>query len=361
MEGKARVLVAMSGGIDSTVAAILLQEQGYDLVGITMKTYDYEATVSKDSQSGCCSLDSINDARMVAVNMGFPHFVLDLRNEFEEHIISDFTDEYMHGRTPNPCVLCNTHVKWSALLKKADQLQCQYIATGHYANVRFENNRYVLSKGKDENKDQSYVLWGLSQENLSRTLFPLGSYSKDKIREIARAHGLNEIAGKRESYEICFVPDNNYRDFLRFRIPDIDEKIGEGDFVFSDGKVIGKHKGYPYYTIGQRKGLGIALGYPAFVTKIDAIENKVYIGTKDELLSHSLFLKDFNPGKYAVLPENAHVLAKIRYKDKGTFASASHHEDRIQLLFEESVTAITPGQSAVLFEGDDVLGGGFII
>ncbi|MEI8204981.1 MAG: tRNA 2-thiouridine(34) synthase MnmA [Bacteroidota bacterium] len=361
MEKKARVLVAMSGGIDSTVAAIMLQEQGYDLVGITMKTYDYDSTVSKTSQSGCCSLDSINDARLVAVNMSFPHFILDLRSEFEEHIISDFTDEYMHGRTPNPCVLCNTHVKWSALLKKADQLQCQYIATGHYANVRLENERYVLSKGKDENKDQSYVLWGLSQENLARTLFPLGSFTKDKIREIARSYGLNEIAEKRESYEICFVPDNNYRDFLKFRIPDIDKKIGEGDYVFNDGKVIGKHQGFPYYTIGQRKGLGIALGFPAFVTKIDSIENKVYIGTKDDLLSRSLFLKNYNPVKYAALPDGKRVLAKIRYKDKGTMAIAKILDDTIQLQFDENVTAIAPGQSAVLYEGDDVVGGGFII
>ncbi|PLX03214.1 MAG: tRNA 2-thiouridine(34) synthase MnmA, partial [Marinilabiliales bacterium] len=258
--GKARVLVAMSGGIDSSITAMMLREQGYDLVGITMKTWDYHSSGVSTKETGCCSLDSIQDARNMAENMDFPHYMLDLREPFEKHIVSNFVDEYLKGRTPNPCVLCNTHIKWDALLEKADELECEYIATGHYARIRKEADRYIISRALDDTKDQSYVLWGLNQDCLSRTIMPLGDYRKEDIRKLAKERGFDNLAHKRESYEICFVPDDDYRKFLENKVPDLNARIGEGDFVLKDGTLVGKHRGYPFYTIGQRKGLNIALG-----------------------------------------------------------------------------------------------------
>ncbi len=355
-----RVLVAMSGGLDSSVVAMLLHEQGYEVLGITMKVWDYDYLGDKAPESGCCNLDSINDARTVAVNLGFPHYVLDLRNEFKSLVIDDFISEYLHGRTPNPCILCNTHMKWDALLKKADQLGCQYIATGHYANISFQDGRYVLSKGLDENKDQSYVLWCLSQEKLSRTLFPLGNFTKPEIREMARKRGYEKIASKRESYDICFVPDNNYRSFLQANVPDIDQQIGEGDFVNSQGKVLGKHKGFPYYTIGQRKGLVIAMGEPYYVTKIDAITNTITLGPKNELAGTEVYMKNYNLVKWDHIPADFSATVKIRYKDKGAPAIVNCHPDYIHVRFLQEVPSIAPGQSAVIYDGNDVVAGGFI-
>src|SRR5579872_179735 len=218
MSKKGKVLVAMSGGIDSTVTAVMLHEQGYEVVGITMKTWDYASSGGSKKETGCCSLDSINDARQVAVDLGFSHFIIDIREEFGDFVINNFVDEYMAGRTPNPCVLCNTHIKWQALLKRADKLECEYIATGHYAKSRLENGRYIVSKGTDENKDQSYVLWGLGQESLARTMLPLGKYRKSEIRAMATDWGYDELVKKSESYEICFIPDNDYRSFLKRRV-----------------------------------------------------------------------------------------------------------------------------------------------
>ena len=253
MSKKGRVLVAMSGGVDSSVAAMLLHEQGYEVIGITMKTWDYASSGGSKKETGCCSLDSINDARNLAVNFGFPHYILDLRNEFGDRIIDNFVDEYLAGRTPNPCVLCNTHIKWEALLKRADMMDCEFIATGHYAKVRQENNRYVLSRGLDDTKDQSYVLWGLTQESLKRTMYPLGEYRKPEIRKMALDSGFEEAAKKSESYEICFIPDNDYRSFLKRRVEGLGEKVNDGDFVL-DGKVIGKHRGYPFLYNRAKKG-----------------------------------------------------------------------------------------------------------
>ena len=262
---KDRVLVAMSGGIDSTVAAILLHNQGYEVIGITMKTWDYQISGGRKKETGCCSLDSINDARKVAVDFGFPHNILDLREEFGESIIDNFVDEYISGRTPNPCVLCNTHIKWEALLKRADMLNCKYIATGHYARIREVNGRYVIYKGVDEIKDQSYVLWGVSQDCLSRTIFPMGKYHKDEIKRLAIDLGYESLAKKSESYEICFIPDNDYRSFLKRRVKGLEEKVQNGDFLNTSGEVIGKHDGYPFFTIGQRK-LGKSFGKkPSYV------------------------------------------------------------------------------------------------
>ena len=268
-----RVLVAMSGGVDSSVAAVMLHEQGYEVIGITMKTWDYASSGSSSKETGCCSLDSINDARALAVSYGFPHYILDIREEFGNFVIDNFVEEYLAGRTPNPCVLCNTHIKWEALIKRANHLDCEFIATGHYANIREENNRKIISKGKDESKDQSYVLWGVSQANLSRTMLPLGKFHKSEIKQMAIDMGQVALAAKSESYEICFVPDNDYRAFLNNKVPGLAQQVAGGNFVLQDGTVLGQHKGYPFYTVGQRKGLEIALGEPMFVLDIQPDKN----------------------------------------------------------------------------------------
>src|SRR5690606_6346700 len=285
---KGRVLVAMSGGIDSTVAAMMLHEEGYEVIGITMKTWDYANSGGSAKETGCCSLDSINDARNVAVNMGFHHFIVDIRDEFGDYVIDNFVDEYIAGRTPNPCVLCNTHIKWSALLRRADALDCEFIATGHYAKIAEYNRRKYISKGKDDRKDQSYVLWGLSQECLNRSRFPLGDFTKPEVRQLAFDFGYAELSKKAESYEICFVPDNDYRGFLKRRVNGLAEKVKDGNFVDAAGEVLGKHEGYPFYTIGQRKGLGLAFGEPMYVTEIKPDTNTVVLGRVDELLRNGM-------------------------------------------------------------------------
>ena len=339
----------------------MLHEQGYEVVGMTMKTWDYATSGGSKKETGCCSLDSINDARNIAVQLGFPHFIIDIREEFGDFVINHFTDEYLAGRTPNPCVLCNTHIKWDALLRRADQLDCEFIATGHYAKIRQENERYVISKGIDENKDQSYALWGISQQSLSRTMFPLGHLHKSDIRAFATEKGFTELVNKSESYEICFIPDNDYRGFLKRRIHGLEEKVAGGEFVLEDGSVVGKHEGYPFYTIGQRKGLGVALGFPAYVTKILKDENRVVLGNFDDLAQNAMYVGKLNMGKYA----NVHnaplqTITKVRYNDSGTPASIIQEENRMKVLFEKGVHAIAPGQAAVFYEGNDVIGGGWI-
>ncbi len=361
MSKKGRILVAMSGGIDSSVSAMLLHEEGYEVVGMTMKTWDYASSGSSKKETGCCSLDSINDARSIAVAKGFPHYIIDIRKEFGDSVIDDFVDEYLAGRTPNPCVKCNTHIKWEALLKRADMLDCEFIATGHYANVREENGRYVISKGKDEWKDQSYVLWGVSQSCLSRTIFPVGKYQKSEIRNMAVEMGFFELSQKPESYEICFIPDNDYRSFLKNRVAGIEEKLADGKFVNSGGKVLGKHRGYPFYTIGQRKGLEIALGEPAYVIDIKPDTNTVVLGSFDELKKHELWVRDINLIKYASLDKPTEANTRIRYKDKGTSSTLQQDGNMIKVTFHGPVSAVAPGQSAVFYDENDVIGGGYIV
>ena len=361
MSKKGRVLVAMSGGIDSSIAAIMLYEQGYEVIGMTMKTWDYSTSGGSKKETGCCSLDSINDARNIAVNLGFPHYIIDIREEFGDYVIDHFTSEYLEGRTPNPCVLCNTHIKWDSLLRRADQLDCEFIATGHYAKIRLENERYIVSRGKDLQKDQSYALWGISQESLSRTIFPLGDLHKTDIKALALQKGLFELASKSESYEICFVPDNDYRGFLRRRVAGLEERVAGGAFVLETGEVVGSHEGYPFYTVGQRKGLGIALGYPVYVTEIQKETNRVVLGTFDELSRDGMYVKNLNLQKYPEIPfGKLDTLTKVRYNDLGNPAIIEQIGDIMKVYFGNGVNSIAPGQAAVFYEGDDMIGGGWI-
>jgi tRNA-specific 2-thiouridylase len=361
MSRKGKVLVAMSGGIDSTVTALMLHEQGYEVVGITMKTWDYAHSGGSKKETGCCNLDSFNDARMAAVQHNFPHYILDIRDEFGSFVVENFVEEYLAGRTPNPCVLCNTHIKWRALLKRADALGCDYIATGHYAKVyQHENGRFVVTKGVDETKDQSYVLWGLQQDLLSRTLLPLGGYRKTEIRQMAYDFGYPELAKKSESYEICFVPDNDYRGFLKRKVEGLEEKVAGGYFVDKEGKILGQHKGYPFYTIGQRKGLDIALGKPAYVTAIDPDTNTVVLGDEEDLEKEDMRVAKINWIKYEGLTGEKEAITKIRYKDKGSLSTLTSVGNDVSVRFYEKAKGIAPGQSAVFYEGDDVIGGGII-
>ena len=351
----------MSGGIDSTVTALMLNDQGYEVVGITMKTWDYATSGGGKKETGCCNIDSFNDARMAAVQHGFPHYILDIRDEFGDFVIENFVDEYLAGRTPNPCVMCNTHIKWRALLKRADALGCDYIATGHYGNIhQHENGRFYISKGVDELKDQSYVLWGLQQDLLSRTLLPLGTYHKTEIRQMALDYGYPELAKKSESYEICFVPDNDYRGFLKRRVDGLEEKVSGGFFVDKTGKVLGKHKGYPFYTIGQRKGLDITFGKPVYVTNIIPETNTVMLGEEDDLNRQEMLVSKINWIKYDGITDGMEAVTKIRYKDKGAISNLYNHENGVQVKFYHFAKGIAPGQSAVFYEGDDVIGGGII-
>lgn len=354
----------MSGGIDSTVTALMLHEQGYEVIGITMKTWDYASSgtgTKAKKETGCCNVDSFNDARLAAVEHGFPHYILDIRNEFGDFVIENFVDEYLAGRTPNPCVMCNTHIKWRALLKRADALDCAFIATGHYGQIhQHHNGRYFVRRGVDATKDQSYVLWGLQQDLLSRTLLPLGTYHKTEIRQMAHDFGYPELAKKAESYEICFVPDNDYRGFLKRRVDGLEEKVAGGWFVDKQGKKLGQHKGYPFYTIGQRKGLDIALGRPVYVTHIDPDTNTVTLGEEADLDRQEMVVTKLNWMKYEGVSDGMESTTKVRYRDSGTLSNLYTHENGVQVRFYEEVKGIAPGQSAVFYEGDDVMGGGII-
>jgi len=360
--GKKRVVVAMSGGVDSSVVAGMLVEQGYDVIGITIKTYRYEDVGGNiGNESSCCSLDGINDARSVASMLGFPHYVLDFSERFGVEVIENFVEEYLDGRTPNPCVICNRKIKWEELLLKADSLGADYIATGHYARVKRhpESGRCFVARGKDESKDQSYALWGLTQKSLERTLFPLADLTKPEARALGEKYGLPNMK-KGESYEICFIPDNNYERFLKEQRPDLEQAVDGGEIVMN-GEVVGRHRGFPFYTIGKRRGLGVFGPEPFYVTGVDAKNNRIEIGTGDKLLKSGLIARNVNMQKYedCIVPLRAQV--KIRYKDEGGPATVRRRDDgRVEVQFDEKRRAITPGQSVVFYEGDDVVGGGVI-
>ncbi len=348
----------MSGGLDSSVAAALLVEQGYEVIGITIKTYNYEDVGGNIvNESNCCSIEGINDARRVCLQLGIPHYVVDFTVPFRKHIIDHFIDSYVSGETPNPCVRCNRLIKWGEMLKKADALGATYVAMGHYARVRRSGDRYFITRGVDRSKDQSYALWTLTQDALARTLFPLGEYTKAEVRAIAERLGLS-VARKGESFDLCFIPDNNYHRFLKEQQPELEDLEG-GPIIFN-GEVVGHHRGYPFYTVGQRRGLGVSYRQPLYVLNVIPEENAVVVGTKDQLLHRGLIAHSVNLMKYAALPQPRRVMAKIRYKDPGAPAYAWTEEGRLYVEFLEPRRAITPGQSVVLYEGDDLIGGGVI-
>jgi len=353
----------MSGGVDSSVAAALLKKEGFDVIGITMKTWGFmEVGGAPKHESGCCSLDAIFDAKNVANLLDFPHYTVDFTKSFEKAVIDNFIDEYLSGRTPNPCVVCNREIKWEELLMKADDLDAKYIATGHYASIDYDEKmkRFRIKNSSDNRKDQTYALWGLTQESLSRTLLPLGKFKKDEVRKLAEEFGL-KTANKPDSQEICFVADNNYERFLRERIPEQIEGIESGDFIYK-GEKVGTHKGIPFYTVGQRRGLGVALGHPTYVKKIDIENNNIILGDKEDLLETELLAEDINYVSVNKLISGDVVTAKIRYSDKGSFAVIkSADENSIRISFSEPKSAITPGQSMVLYdENGYVLAGGII-
>lgn len=356
-----RVLMAMSGGIDSSVSALLLLEQGYELVGATFRTFDYIKESCLAREKGCCSVESIMEAKHFAESLGVEHHILDFRQLFREHVIADFISEYRRGRTPNPCVLCNSHIKWGVLLKAADDLGCDYIATGHYAQIATHRDHYYLHTAADTHKDQTYFLWMLTEENLQRTIFPLGGYTKPEVRQLAVDHHFEKLAKKSESQEICFIPDNDYRTFLAQQ----GCEVKPGKFVDADGKVIGRHPGYCNFTIGQRKGLGVAFGTPKYVTRIDAAANEVCLGDYDDLYQTEVEAAQVRIHDVEWLRESPQVLARIRYKSPASDAEIAFPEDfaetgRATLHFKEPVWGVTPGQSVVLYKDGLVVGGGII-
>jgi len=353
---KKKVVIGMSGGVDSSVAAYLLKEKGYEVIGIMMKLSpdnpDYE-----ENEGGCCSISAANDARRVADVLDIPFYVMNFKDVFKTNVIDNFVDEYMEGRTPNPCIVCNKTIKFKEFLRKAKALGADYIATGHYAKIEKCDDRYVLKKSEDDKKDQTYALYTLTQEQLSHTLMPCGDYSKPEIRKIAERIGL-KVYKKRDSQEICFIPDNDHGAYIKKYSG---RDIKPGKFVDKQGKVMGIHKGIVYYTIGQRKGLGIAVGKPIFVNDINPLTNQVVIGGEEEIFKTELIAKELNFILFDELTTSLRITAKIRYSAKPQLATLIPIENsRVKVIFDEKQRAITKGQSVVFYLENLVVGGGII-
>ncbi len=356
---KKRVLIGMSGGVDSSVAAYVLKEQGYEVIGVTMQIWPDLPGEIREKEGGCCSLSAVDDARRVANHIGIPFYVMNFKEVFEEKVIDYFVDEYLMGRTPNPCIACNRHVKFDHFLKKALELDAFYIATGHYADIAFDSQkqRYLLKKSKAVGKDQTYALYSMTQFQLEHTLFPLGSYTKDKVRDIAKEIGLT-VANKPDSQEICFVDDDDYGRFIEERL---NREIKPGNFVDTEGNVLGQHKGIIHYTIGQRKGLGIALGKPMYVVEIDAEKDLVVLGQHHEVFSKGMIVEEVNFIYTEDLTQPTKAMVKIRYSAPEVAATLYPMEGNIiKVEFDKPQRAITPGQAAVFYQEDYVLGGGVI-
>ena len=355
---KKKVIVGLSGGVDSSVAAWLLKQEGYEVIGVTMQIWQDEEETVQEENGGCCGLSAVDDARRVAQLLDIPYYVMNFKKEFKTNVMDYFTREYLCGRTPNPCIACNRYVKWESLLQRSLSIGAEYIATGHYARVvQLENGRYTLRRSATLAKDQTYALYNLTQEQLKRTLMPVGKYTKDEVRAIAEKINLR-IANKPDSQDICFVPDGDYAAYIE---EEAGVKVPEGNFVLTDGTVLGRHKGITHYTVGQRKGLGLALGYPAFVLEIRPETNEVVIGTKEESMTTQLRARNLNFMAVEDLTEPLHVFTKIRYNHKGAWCTIEKTgEDEVLCTFDEPQRAVTPGQAVVFYDGEYVLGGGTI-
>ncbi len=359
-----RVVAAMSGGVDSSAAARLLSRDGYDVIGVTMRLWDSDADGVSPEHQGCCSIQDIEDARRVCRTLGIPHYVVDARSEFREHVIGYFVEEYRRGRTPHPCIACNDRIKFDFLMRRAGMLDADFVATGHYARVVPDDNgggAWTLRRGADAGKDQSYVLFGLGQEQLARTLLPVGAFTKAEIRDLAREAGLH-LADKADSQEICFIPSGDYREFLRS-----EGGAEPGEIVDGEGRVVGAHDGVAFYTVGQRRGIGVtaqALGLPegekVYVTAVDPTSRRVTVGGSDGLLRRTARVSGARYVAGEAPPSPTRVQAKIRYNGPAVPAALSPDGPDAELRFDEPQRAVTPGQAAVFYDGDRVLGGGYI-
>ena len=357
---KKKVVIGMSGGVDSSVAAWLLKEQGYDVVGVTMQIWQDEEDVVQEENGGCCGLSAVDDARRVAWQLGIPYYVMNFKKEFKENVMDYFVDEYLHGRTPNPCIACNRYVKWESLLKRSLEIGADYIATGHYARIeQLSNGRFALCKSATAAKDQTYALYNLTQEQLSHTLMPVGEFTKAEIREMAAKLEL-QVAHKADSQEICFIPDHDYVKFIE---ENTNAKLEKGNFVDLQGNILGVHEGITHYTVGQRKGLNLAMGHPVFVVEIRPETNEVVIGEAEDVFTDYLVCDRVNWMAIEGLHgEEMQVMAKIRYSHKGAPCLIREMEDgKVECRFLEKVRAVTPGQAVVFYDGDYVVGGGTIL